>query len=1043
MKKQFDKWVYSHPALKKLIIELKTAIFIIVVSASTSSGLFAQQQQAITGKVTNTKGESLPGVNVLLKGTTIGAITDVEGRFRIELPNLSGTLVFSFIGYTPQEVPINGRSTVDAQLSEGFTALNEVVVTALGIKREAKSIGYSTTTVSLDETPISAINIGSNLAGKVAGMNVLSPSSGPGGSSKIRIRGQSSFGGDNSPLIVVNGSPINNVSEQTRKGADAGDGLLSINEADIETMTVLKGSAAAALYGYRAKDGAIIITTKTGNRGAGIGVEYTVNARIENAIDYTDFQYEYGEGLDGYRQSTVAEALSFGTWSFGEKMDGKPTIMYDGTMQPYSPNRNRVKLFYRTGTAFTNTLAITGGNEKGSVRLSLSNTDANTIVENSDFHDKILNLGANYNITPKFSFQINMNYSNQYNHNPVKVSGKTGYNETVYAVNNSTPDVVLRNYENPNGTEMHYCRYTSKVNPFWVINKNVENQTRDRLISNGHLRYEFTKNIYFQTQVSQDYYTQPYDDNTPTGQATLGVASVGFNGQYEQSISTFRETNIDFLFGAKHAVGDLQMGITLGGNKMDQKFSYYLSTANGIYANNLYTIGNGVIVSTSYSYREKKVNSLYGSGDISYKDFLYLTLTARNDWFSTLNPNSNSYLYPSASLSFVLSDALASTPSWMNYAKLRVAYAEVGGDTDPYQDAIYYNIATSTLNGTALGSISSTVSPNANLRPLKVKETEFGIEMRTLNSRVNIDLATYNKFTIDEILNVDIAAASGYSQTKVNIGRLRNRGVEMLLTLVPVLGKFDWETSFSGAYNISKVIQLANNQTKFDVTGTMNDNLGTISQEVGKPLTSIRVYDFKRDDQGRIIVSNGLPQQGNMITMGSAIPKWTGSWMNTFRFKGFQVYTQIDFKAGFVILSDTHYNEMRFGLTKETLLGREGGVMLDAVNADGTPNTKSVTSYQYFANFSDGYVGTMNVFKGDYAKWRTLMISYDLSKLVEKTFIKSLSASFNVNNVLMIKKHLDNMDPESTGETSDTVTGLEVFAMPTTRSFGLTLNARF
>lgn len=1043
MKKKLDLWVHSCPILKKLTMEIKATILIIVLFVSTVSVSVAQQPLVVNGKITDTNGGILPGVNILLKGTLVGATSGVDGRYSISVPGGNGILVYSFIGYTPKEISVNGLSTIDVMLAEEITSLNEVVVTALGIKREAKSIGYSTTTVTMDQLPMASINIGANLLGKVSGMNVMQPSTGPGGSSKIRIRGQSSFGGDNSPLIIVNGSPINNVSERTNKGGDGGDGLLSINEADIETMTVLKGSAAAALYGYRAKDGAIIITTKSGTRGAGIGVEYTVNSRVERAIDYTDFQYEYGEGIDGYRQKTVAEAQSFGTWSFGEKMDGQPTIMFDGTTQPYSPFKDRVKLFYRMGSTLTNTLALSGANEKGGFRLSISNTDANAIVKNSDFHNKILNLGVNYNLTPKLSVAANVNYSNSFNNNPVKISGKTGINETIYSVNNSTPAVVLRQYLNPDGTELHYCRFTSKVNPFFIINKQFEHQTRDRIISNGHIRYEFSKDIYVQGQIAQDYYSQAYEVNTPTGQATLGAAPIGFNGTYYQSLTTWRETNLDFLIGAKHTFSDFGIGATFGGNQLDQKRSQYSYSANNFYVRDLYAISNGVTVSPSFSFREKKVNSLYGSADFSFKNYLFLNLTARNDWFSTLNPASNSYLYPSASLSFVFSDALPTRPSWMDYGKIRVAYAEVGGDTDPYQDALYYSINTSTFNGSALGSISSSVSPNANLRPLKVKETEVGVEMRTLNSRLNLDLSVYNKNTIDEILNVDISNMSAFSQTKVNVGKLRNRGIEMLLTLVPVTGTFDWETTFNGAYNISKVLELANNQVRFDVSGTLNDNLGYISHEVGLPLASIRVYDFKRNDQGKIIVSGGLPQQGNMITMGSAIPKWTGAWINSFKFKGFAVSTQIDFKAGYKILSDTHYNEMRFGLTKETLLGREGGVIIDAVNADGTPNTTAVTSYAYFAQFSDGLIGTMNVFDGSFVKWRSVTVSYDLSRFVAKTFIKGLTTSFNINNVLMIKKYLMNMDPESTGEVSDNLSGLEVFAMPTTRSFGLTLNARF
>lgn len=1022
-----------------------------LISILKISDVNAQKSSQIKGIVQNNKNEPLAGVSVVIRNTktnfTAGTNTDSSGVFIFSNNPSGGPYRFTFTtaGYVSQTLSgydIQEGTTLSlvVKMEESIQVMDQVVVTALGIKRQAKSLGYSTATVNLGELSGQNSNIGSSLIGKVAGVNISSLSTGPGGSSKIRIRGQSSFGGNNSPLIIVNGSPINNTSSKTQKGADAGDGLLSLNESDIETMTVLKGAAAAALYGYRAKDGAIIITTKSGSKGT--TVEYNMKFRVDNALDFTDFQYEYGEGVAGKRQTTVAEAQSFGTWSFGEKLDGVPTIQYDGTMQPYLANRNRVKTFYRPGISLTNSLALSGGNDKGSFRLSFTNIKANAIVENSNFQNKIVNLGLNYKFTPKFSLQSNFNYSHEYSHNPVKISGSTGINETAYSAAISIPDVVLTQYVAADGTELHYSRFTSKTNPFWIINKQFENQTRDRLLGNIRLHYDFTKDLYIQGQVSQDYFIMPYDNNTPTGTATLGVASVGFNGNYRQQVSTFRELNLDFLIGAKHSFGDLGVSLTMGGNQMDQKNTTNLVTATNFYNRDLYTIGNGQILSPSYSYQDKKVNSLYGSADFSFKNYLFVNLTARNDWFSTLNPKSNSYLYPSASTSFVFSDAMKSTPSWLNYGKLRFAYAEVGGDTDPYQNNIFYSINTSTLNGVALGSISTIVSPNANLRPLKVKELEVGMELKTFNNRVNLDFAIYNKNTVDEILNVDISQATGYTQTKVNIGRLRNQGVEALLTLVPVKGKFNWETGFNGAYNISKVLQLANGQSRFDV-GNAPATLGTLSHEVGLPLASLRVFDYKRDAKGQIIVSSGLPLQGNKITVGSAIPKWTGSWINTINYKGFRVFTQIDFKAGAKLISATNYNEMRFGMTKSSLLGREGGIILDAVNVDGSKNTKSVSSYDYFTNFSDGLIGIPNVYDASFVRWRTLSIGYDLTKYVNKIFIKNMSVNVYCSNVLMIKKFLDNMDPEAMGESSDNNVGMESYALPTTRSFGLNLNVKF
>ena len=420
MKKNLDLGVRSYRTLNKLIMTLKMTILIIVFSISNvmagalENSIIANtskselQQKVVTGKITDTKGAVLPGVNVSLKGTLIGTIADMEGKYSIPVPEGNPTLVFSFIGFTSQEIAFSGNNTIDVKLSEELTVLNEVVVTALGIKKEAKRIGYSTATVNNENiTTNRTINVGNSLEGKVAGLNISAPAGGPGGSSKIRIRGQSSFGGNNSPLIIVNGVPINNnaisaggsagngTGNPTGGSSDQGDGLQSINQDDIETMTVLKGAAAAALYGYRAKDGAIIITTKSGSGKAGIGIEINSNFQADKALDYTDFQYIYGQGENGLRPTTVAEAQSSGVYSFGEKFDGALTPQFDGSTQPYSPNKNRIKDFYRTGYNLTNSVALTGQNDKGNFRLSFANTDAEAIVPNSDYHKKILNLGLN------------------------------------------------------------------------------------------------------------------------------------------------------------------------------------------------------------------------------------------------------------------------------------------------------------------------------------------------------------------------------------------------------------------------------------------------------------------------------------------------------------------------------------------------------------------------------------------------------------------------------------------------------------------------
>jgi TonB-linked SusC/RagA family outer membrane protein len=1004
----------------------------------------------VNGTVVNAAGEAIEGVSVILKGTSLGTTTDAQGKFTLNLPN-KGTLVFSYVGFASKEIAVSSGTNLNIVLESDNETLGNVVVTALGIKRETKRLGYAATSVNTDQlTTNRTTNVGNSLQGKVAGVNVTVPSSGPGGSSKIRIRGQSSFGGDNSPLIIVNGIPINNTSisagyqnpaNPTGGSSDGGDGLQSINQDDIESMTVLKGAAASALYGFRAKDGAIIITTKSGSKNLGIGVEYNMNYQMANALDFTDFQYEYGQGENGIRPTTVAEAQSSGIWSFGVKFDGQPTPQFDGSTQPYLPNKNRIKDFYETAQELTNSIALSGGNDKGNFRMSFATTNAQGIVPNSDYRKKILNLGLNYRFTPKFSAQLNANYSNEFNHNPPQI-GIEGFsvNTTIFTMANSIDVAWLKNYTDENGNEMPLARFTGRNNPYWVAYKHFENIRKDRLFGNASLRYQFTDWFYVQGRIGQDYYTRPYDFNRPTGSRNLAAAVTGFNGTYYQNVATFRERNVDFLAGAKTGFGKFGVDVTLGGNQMQQISDNLSTSVTNFYVRDLYTVSNGQIKNPNYSYSKKRVNSLYATGELSYDNYLFLNVTARNDWFSTLNPNSNNYLYPSASLSFVFSDVISSLPSWLSFGKIRAAYAEVGGDTDPYTNSLYYSIIANPFNNSGLGTINSAVSPNTNLRPLKVKESEVGLEMRLFNGAVGFDVSAYRKFTVDEILNVDVSVASGYNQTKVNIGRLKNEGVEMLLTLVPVNRKVKWETVFNASYNKSEVLELANGQARFDVG--VGQYFGTISHEVGMPLASVRSFDYKRDEKGNIITSAGKPLLGELKTYGSAIPKWTGGWLNTVTFKGFRLFTQVDYKFGAVVLSNSNFNFLRHGLSKGSLEGREGGALLEGVNADGSANTTRVPAEDFYSAFRN--LGEKFVFDASFIRLRSVSLGYDLSRFVNKKtkFIKGMSVSLIANNLLMIKKYLDNLDPESQISVSDNFQGIDTHSLPTTRSFGVNVGVK-
>ncbi len=1012
--------------------------------------LFAQR--TITGKVTNADdGSPMSGVTVMVRGTTTGVITDGSGNYSIPVPDDQAVLHFSFIGFTMQEVPVGTQSVVNVSLEEAMLQMSEVVVTALGIKREAKSLGYSTSTVNTEQIAENTnVNFGNALIGKVAGLNVAAPATGPGGSSKLRIRGQSSFGSNNTPLIVVNGVPIRNETQTTGIMADFGDGLQSINPEDIETITVLKGATAAALYGYRAKDGVIIMTTKSGIGARGLGIDVTQGMVFDQALDFTDFQYVYGQGEDGKRPASVADAKGSGTWSFGTKMDGEPVWCFDGKQHPYSPVKDRLK-FYDLGITSNTTVAFSGGNENGGFHFSVGNVSAKAITPNSKFTKRTIDYGLNYKFG-KLTLQSNANYSIQYNQNPPGSTQGNGISNSIYTCAVSSDITWLEdNYKDPvTGDETRWTRFADRTNPYWTAYERFEHMDRNRLFGNILLKYDFLPWLFLQGRVGQDFQKTDMENNNPTGTAYLAPAAEGFNGSYSVSKANFTELNYDFLLGANKTFGRFTVDGQFGGNAMDRESSGVTTSVTNFYIRGLYTIENGQTKTPTQSYSHKKVNSLYGTVNLSFNDYIYLNATARNDWFSTLNPNSNSYLYPSVSTSFLFSEAFkGAMPAWLSYGKLRASYAEVGGDTNPYEGTLTYGLDTNPFDGTyPTGSISNNSAPNPNLRPLKVKEAEVGLELILMDRRISLDMAAYRKNTVDEILSVGISNASGYSSTLINVGRLRNDGIEGLLTVVPVRQQnFSWESTFNYSYNISKVLQLAEGASMMIISGYQQWLGGFMNaHEVGKPLGSLRGYDYLRDEDGNILTTNGFfKRDPNPMTYGSVIPKHVGGWVNTFSYKNFRLTAQLDFKAGHKIVTQSNYNFTRHGHAKWTLDGREGGVIMDAVDAvTGLPNTAAVPVQTFYGSYSSQRVYTPYVYDGSFIKFRTLTVSADLTRYIRNvSFIKGLAVNATINNVAVLLSHVDNLDPECVSSVDDNNAGIEIMGPPHTRSYGITLKASF
>ncbi|NTS42626.1 SusC/RagA family TonB-linked outer membrane protein [Flavisolibacter sp. BT320] len=1021
------------------------------------------QAQTVSGTVSDETGKRIAGVSVTVKGTATGTATDASGQFQINAAP-TATLVFSNIGYASTEVPVDGRRQLTVTLNSTSQDMGTVVVTALGIAKQSRGLGYAATSVKPEELTVNRTpNVMNALQGKIAGVNISSLGTGPGGTSKIRIRGQSSISGQNNPLIVINGVPIDNTNFSegtinTRGGgvyADGGDALSSINPDDIESMTVLKGAPASALYGSRAQNGVIMITTKTRGRGTGLGVSYNVNYTNEDPLDFTDYQKIYGQGENGVRPTTPNPTS--GQWSFGERIQpGMTHVLFNNLQVPYVAQGSRIKEFYRKGQNLSNTVSVSTNSEKGGMHLSFNNTENKGIVPNNSFNRKSLNLGFNYNLSQKLSFGGSINYSNEKNTNPPNIANQdNSIPTTLMAMSTTMPLQVLNeNKYNAQGNEYVYSRFMNRTNPYWVLAEQFHNISRDRVFGNVFAKYNILPWLYVQGRFGQDYWSRDEDyNNFPTGHASRSPAPAGFvNGIYTQESRRFRESNLDFLISATREFGDFGVSLTGGGNQMKKRSDINNVQVTDFVIRGLYTVQNGRAKDPVYTLLEQGVNSLYSSGEVSWKRTLYLNATVRNDWFSTLSPQNRSILYPSISGAYVFSETLKNIP-WLTFGKIRLGYAEVGSDGSvaPYSNQLFYAINANLINnpsGTAVAlGTSGNVVPNANLKPSRVAETELGLEMRMFNNRVNLDVAVYKKTTRDQIVPVQISDASGFISTQINSGESENRGFEALLSLAPIRTRnFTWDFTANTTYNKTKVLSIVTNKPGERITVGSHVFNGEVRLVVGEEMGQIAGYGYATDGKGnRIFQSNGLPQRtADFVLFGSGLPKWTGGFLNAFNYKGIGFSVFIDYKLGNKMLSGTNFNAIRHGLHQRTLEGREGGVIGGGVNASGGNNTVVAPVQTYWEHLRSQQIIESVVYNGGYWKVRQLTLGYDFSRFLPTTWpIKGAKLDFVANNVLIIKKWVDNIDPESFGYGSDNMVGLEAPGLPTTRSIGVNLNIKF
>ncbi len=1051
--------------IKKLLLALLVSLF-------TCTLAFAQDV-TVSGKVTDVSGAGLPGATVTVRGTKIAVITDENGNFTITARR-GATLVVTDVGYSGREISASGTS-LKVALSQESKALEDIVVTALGIKKERKALSYSATEVNGgDLTGPRTVDVANSLEGKVAGLNISPSATGPQGSTRIIIRGNGSLSGDNQPLIVVDGVPmdntnlnnaINGVSNGSSSvgmwgGVDLGDGISSLNPDDIESVTVLKGGTAAALYGARASNGAILVTTKSGNKSQGIGLEYNSNFQLDR-LEYEhfkDYQYQYGIGdaINGALQGSKPAGwqATFQTNSYGAPLDGSSVLQFDSVARPYVAQKNNLKNFYNTGTTWTNSVAMSGGGDKITYRFSLSDLNNHGVLPNNTLRRDNYSVNLVGNLSKRFTFTANAKYTVDKSHNPPRVSDSPGNADySMYTLPTSLSVKTLKTDEvTPTGDEYIWSNNQYVNNPYFAVNKYAHDLGRNRILTSFVPKFNLTDWLYVKAIVGFDKYNFTNTDITPTG------TGYSLGGSYTRNLLDFTESNVGFIGGVTKRFGDkFGLDAFVGNNAMKRSIltnttsggpfniPYYYDIANINPANASATDGDA----------ETRINSLFGEADLSYNNYLYLHLTGRNDWFSTLTPPpsytgpvNNHIFYPSVGLSFVLSDAMK-MPEWVNFAKVRAAWAQVGGGVPtPYQLALSYSL-TGAYNGAPLGAVGTSTIPNEHLVPLTDQSDEIGLETHLFNNRLYADLAVYQRKTSKDIVNATVTPASGYTAAVINVGKINNNGVELLLSYRWISQKsFTWESSINLGYNKSKVVALYGGLTQITADNARTQT-GYIAQEIGKPYSELQVVAFARNAQGKILndTATGLPvQAATLKDMGTGVSPWTTGLTNTFTYKRFSLNILIDGKFGGVIFEGTQGLAYRYGLAKETLPGRTTGIAGPGVeninNGQGNvPNTKILSAETYYVNLYN--YGEPFVFSSDFIKLRSVSLDYNISsKLFHGTFFKSAVFSLVGRNLWTIMKHTPNIDPESTYNNGN-AQGLEFASTPFTRSMGVNLNLKF
>lgn len=1059
----------------------------------------------VKGRVTDENGNPVSGATVQVKGGSQSAITDANGTFSIDAAN-NAVLVVTSVGFANLEIPVDGRAVLDIRLTTDQKSLSEVVVTALGISREKKSLGYATQKIDgnqLNEAP--ATNFINNVSGKVAGVQI-NTSGTVGGSSRIVIRGESSLGmGSNQPLFVIDGVPVGNdgAGSVSGGGADYGNSAAEFNPADVESMNVLKGPAAAALYGSRAANGAIVITTKRGSARKGMDVSVNSYYFNEEVGRLPKFQNMFGQGRDG-----LYEGSNFGaSWSiypdgvrdgydesWGPRLDNgtlqkqfnSPTTngfrggdvalsnRGDVIATPWVSQPNNIKDFFDNGHKFFNNVAFSGGNEKGTYRVSMTSLNEKGVVPNNNLDRYQVGFNGQYKLTSKLTSSINFNYLKQTSTN--RPDNGYGRNTIMYFFTWMTRQVdinSLRNYWQPGFEGLRQFQYNygeNHNNPFFLLYENTRGQKKDRLYGNVAFEYAFTDKLKLKLRTAEDVY---YDFRPQ--RTAISTVDQPLGGYVEENLK-FEERNTDLLltYNGSAADGDFGYVLSAGANRLDVNTRNAYAANSGLLIPNIYTIQNtSQLISASSSSYRRRINSAYAMANLNYKGLVYIDLTARNDWSSTLPLNNNSYFYPSVGLNTNIKDIL-NLPAAISQAQLRFSWAQVGSDTGPYN--LYNTYSNAPQWGSYYTVANSSGLKNANLKPELTNTYEIGTSLGFFNNRLGLDFTYYDIRSINQIMYLPMVQSSGQTGRMINAGEIQNSGFEIMLSATPIqsAGGFKWSMNINWARNRGKIISLDPEIDKLVQAAPGED--ASIQARAGERMGAIWGPGFQRVPDGPlkgeiIIGSNGRALvTSEDIHLGNYNPDWTGGIYNQFSYKNFHLSFLVSGQYGGVFVSRFYNKAVGAGQMIESLWGR--GERAPGEEYTGLYYAKGAAampdgSYQPNSTGDQGkldvgvygtdvrsmvkglmdHISEAQLFSSTYFKLRELSVGYSLPyKLISGTFVKSAKLSVTGRNLLLFTPSSNqHFDPEVSVATAGggLIPGFENMSIPGTREIGVSLNVNF